>query len=131
MTDWLMIAFTAFVAVFTGFLTWITFRISKHTVASERAYVKMSHKPPGVIIDDLPLNPLEVTVEVKNLGKTPADVSEVYLTYSILPQEETLPAVPEYRQKGQPQNRAFLATNDEFLHRVRFRVSKDELDGVG
>ena len=121
MTEWLMIAFTFFVTIFTGCLAFITHKISKHTVASERAYVKMSHKPPGIIIEqepsilvsNEPFIKLQISIEVKNSGRTPATVTDVILNNSILPKKETLPVIPKYHlKKDRSENKAFLVDND-------------------
>ena len=52
---------------------------AKSLKLSERAYVKMSHMPPGLAFD--PLGGVAVQMRVKNFGSTPARVSDVRIEF--------------------------------------------------
>ena len=62
---------------------------------SERAFVKMSHEPPGLTLDPV-AGTATVSVQVQNSGRTPADVIGVNLSARVLATGEKLPKVPEY-----------------------------------
>ncbi len=67
----------------------------EHNRVVERAYVKISHKEPGLVFTEARTS-VQVTVEVKNWGRTPAQVSEVLLKIQSLAAEESLPSPPDY-----------------------------------
>jgi hypothetical protein len=89
---------------------------------SERAFVKMSHEPPGLTLDPV-AGTATVSVQVQNSGRTPADVIGVNLSARVLATGEKLPKVPEYSPNtGLRRGKAFLVADDEifipFVHRV-------------
>jgi len=65
-------------------------------VASDRAYVKMSHSPPGREVSPGPSSKYGVQIEVKNLGRTPATVTGMVLIPLVLPNTTSLPTIPDY-----------------------------------
>ena len=119
--------FTIVIAVFTG-LTWWTYHLILTTSrAIERAYVKMSHKPSGLIIDP-EKGQCSVAMEVKNWGNTPTRVTSYLLTCTWLPSKCPLPRTPEYRNKREKlvPVEAFLVKKDSFTFTERFAI--DPLD---
>ena len=125
-TDWDII-FTAIVTLFTvvlaisTILLWReTAHVAKHTVVSERAYVKLSHSPPGLDID--PNGLCLVRVIATNSGRTPARVTDLRLKLESLPNNVRLPAIPNYQRQDQGLTaKGFLVANDEFSHGEMFR----------
>ena len=82
---------------------------------SERAYVKMSHDPPGVEfhVTSEGQSWLTVGLSVKNWGKTPARVVKAVICYRCTPGIEMLPEKPVYDENAvHAQVQAFLVTND-------------------
>src|SRR6476646_2301502 len=64
-----------------------------HIPTVERAFVVMSHNPPGLVIQN---NEVKVSVQVRNAGRTPATVSGALLKLQINPIGTKLPAEPDY-----------------------------------
>jgi len=82
---------------------------------SERAYVKMSHDPPGVEFHRTSEGQswLTVGLSVKNWGKTPARVVKAVICYRCTPGIEMLPKMPVYDENAvHAQVQSFLVTND-------------------
>jgi len=77
----------------------------------ERAYVGLSHTPPGLQPLVGPPPTAQVEIRVKNHGSTPAKVTGMSLTLFINP--APLPTIPPYAP-GRPAG-AFLTTGDEFF----------------
>jgi len=100
-------------------------RSNEHFQATERAYVKLSHYPPGVqFIQNMGAPHIVMAVQIKNHGHTPAHVSDVYIDSRIVPADQGLPATPLYPQlEGREVAAAFLVANDEFLHRVDLGIT--------
>lgn len=81
----------------------------KNMQSADRAYIKMSHFPPGLIFNDALAERIygevrtgDVRIEVINLGKTPAIITSVAMTYFTLPLSEPLPPLPLYHM-GRPE----------------------------
>lgn len=82
---------------------------------SERAYIKMSHDPPGVEfhVTSEGQSWLTVGLSVKNWGKTPTRVVKAVICYRCTPGIEMLPEKPVYDENAvHAQVQAFLVTND-------------------
>lgn len=82
---------------------------------AQRAYVSMSHNPPGFIIAAASVNnarSLRVVIAVTNKGNTPARVTDaqVFVHYSSNP----LPADPPYATLTGPPSTAYLVKNEQF-----------------
>lgn len=122
---------TVLIAAFTVVLAVATRRIYRHTVASERAYVTMSHiSPPGLCIKD-GTSQVWVTIQVKNSGRTPATISNLVIKVKVLQSGTLLPESPDYgREQDEPTAKAFLATNSSFEHSRKLSVSDWEIDEV-
>lgn len=81
---------------------------------SDRAYIKMSHYPPGLVrFNDTRM--YEVRIRVKNFGQTPATIKTIVIKDEIRDNTNPLPDVPDYTSKRpNPITDVFLVTNDEF-----------------
>lgn len=72
----------------------------------ERAYVSLSHYPPGLQIPGLVYTDeknvacrnIEVTIGIKNFGNTPANVT--YVLVQLFVSTEDLPEMPPYNESG-------------------------------
>lgn len=86
---------------------------------AERAYVKLSHQPPGLTIEMF--NRVSLSVLVKNIGRTPATVTDVRLKCFVVPVDGRLPDQPNYEtQFIQAPVRVFLVAGDEFSYKGTF-----------
>jgi hypothetical protein len=121
---------TAFIGGFTATLWGVNRRQGFDTRTIQRAYVKISHPPPGVErLDDS--GNIWLTISIKNYGQTPATVSDVVLRPLVVPRGEPLPRVPNYSMEIKwPVIRAFLVTNDEFFLSRFCTISTDEMSKV-
>ena len=109
--DFWLAAFT-FLLVIVGWLQWRTLQATHRSNRTiERAYVGLSHAPPGVQPIAGPSPSAWVSVRVKNHGRTPATVTDMSLT--LLISSAPLPAEPPYAP-GKPVA-AFLTAGDEFF----------------
>jgi hypothetical protein len=118
MVSWLLgwtaddsIAVLTLVIAGVGFFQWRHFRVT------ERAYVKMSHRPPGINWESPLLGNGVVTLRVKNFGKTPADISDAYVE-AIVRTEDTIERLPPYNPEARVNRlpvRGFLVDKDEFF----------------
>jgi hypothetical protein len=124
-----MADYTFWLMVFTGVLTGLAvlqalmlWRTVENGRVSERAYIKMSHTPPGVTFNNS--GSFTVQMQIVNYGKTPAEIIDAHICPHVLKISEMLPAEPDYqRHKGLPSPlRAFLVANDKFFFRPK-RVS--------
>lgn len=114
----LLVLFTALLAVFTCILVRVGYlqrRTLDETLRSneiiERAYVGLSHEPPGLAV--LPTIPLtaRVSVRVKNHGRTPASVTGISLSLLI----SSAPLPPESPYDPTSRVAAVLTAGDEFF----------------
>lgn len=95
-------------------------------ITSERAYVKMSHVPPGLIFqENQTVNWCEVTVKVENGGRTPAKVTDVRLTAWVRAWEDPLPPIPDIREQAvDSAPNGFLLPGDYFYVTRTFPLGK-------
>ena len=123
-------------AVLTGVLIFLTWRASQHFRVTERAYVKMSHYPPGLYWErpDYRLvgQPcwVRVDIQVKNFGHTPAEVTRILVTKKILPKGENLDVQPDYSNGRASPIHASLVTDDKFTHPERMELSAEEANHI-
>jgi hypothetical protein len=90
--------------VVVGSLQWLTYRaIHNTTKIMERAYVVMSHSPPGLIIDK-PSGQFWVQMQVGNFGHTPARVVRKSLMCQVLPKNSPPPDVVAFRNESEKKN---------------------------
>lgn len=91
-----------------------TRRALEQTRTAERAYVKMSHMPPGLVPSTE--GTLSVTMRVQNFGRTPATVTDVIVTPHLTRPGARLPDRPTYLGVSVfPTTQAFLVTNDHIF----------------
>ena len=150
-SDTLLVLFTLVLAIVTGGLWFSTRKMWQETKKSaqaaletaesiklsERAYVKISHLPPGLVGVDLPeeMNRTRkgyiVNIQIKNFGRTPATVSDVVITHRVLDIDGILPRIPEYDwNPGTVGAFAFLVANDEFFRIQNVRITRDDLPDI-
>jgi hypothetical protein len=106
--------FTAALVV-VSVLQWRTFNATRaDSIATERAYVGLSHtSPPGLALSAGVTPTAAVNIEVKNNGRTPANVTSISLGLRIEPAQAQLPRIPPYDPAKQIT--AFLTTGDTFF----------------
>jgi hypothetical protein len=112
--------------VVVGCLQWRTLNETlRSNEIIERAYVGLSHEPPGVAV--LPTVPLtaRVSVRVKNHGRTPASVTEISLR--LLISSAPLPPEPPYGPASPVA--AVLTAGDEFF--VALPITASQLAQIG
>ncbi len=83
---------------------------ANHLRTTERAYVRMSHREPGI-------DPAskKVEIQIKNKGSTPAKIMGVRLGWVVVDAGETLPTVTPYeRTEDHPSAQAFLHADSDF-----------------
>jgi len=78
-----------------------------------RAYVKLSHVPPGIQMESDRF--FWMTLQVKNFGNTPALITEVFLTVKLLHKTSALPSIPDYGKPDRQPRQAFLVRNEKFF----------------
>jgi hypothetical protein len=110
-----------------------------HTMVIERAYVTMSHHPPGIIIDSISVEStedpvrrqdVEVHVGVQNLGSTPANVTRTLL--QLLITDQPLPPVPLYAEDEQGETACvFLTKSDQFTIHRSWKMESAGIEEVG
>lgn len=97
----------------------------------ERAYVKMSHLPPGLSLAPAPNSNYPIAVRVKNFGQTPATVTDFLLVRHLLPRNQRLPAAPDYSTRGEWEvPNIFLVREDEFVITCNFPVTDQERSAI-
>lgn len=94
---------------------------------AERAYVKLSHVPPGVRIKQ-DANYGEVQIEVKNHGRTPAAVTDVIIDAKLLDHGVPLPQPFPFRTEAREAfPNAFLVPQEAFYVAKTFPLRGDDL----
>lgn len=130
---------TAFLALFTWLLAKSTDALRRlaesqenSTKTIERAYVKMSHHPPGLAF--APFGELVIChlgIEVKNHGSTPARVTRIHSEFVFSEMDDRIPRHPIYRGTNTVMTSgAFLVNGDSFNVPVETRVPADRFDVV-
>ena len=120
---------TVFIAIFTLTLWKVNRDQLAHNRKVERAYVKMSHTPPGVKFGES--GHFDITVEIKNHGQTPATITDVLLTGYSLKSGERLPIKPPYdRPKDHEPSHAFLVSDDRFFSVMGLSGEESEINQV-
>ena len=83
---------------------------------SERAYVTMSHKPPGLDITTH-IGGAAFRIEIKNSGRTPAAITDVLFQLDWFGPDNPAPEQPVYRtNEPRFQTGAFLVAQAHFTH---------------
>ncbi len=130
-TDLLLVAFTALLALFTlalaavGVLQWQTLAATLSTSQEiERAYVTLSHEPPGLQKDGF--GRFRVTMTIKNAGHTPADILGGRVATATRPLGGHLLKM----RAVTPIPPAYITADDDaglFLHRFPVQITPEEL----
>lgn len=121
-TDWIT-RFTLALVVIGGIQAFIYFRQLSHFKKSERAYVKVKPRKPGIEFTDskefIGMPEAVCNLEIMNYGTTPARVTDVVSLYRIMASGQPLPNEPEYEI---PNNHtaavAFLVKGESFFNFV-------------
>jgi hypothetical protein len=126
-----IIAFAALVtAAFTGTLYWNARNQLIHGQRVERAYVKLSHPPPG-IEPQLGTDLVRLQISVKNFGRTPAQITDIVLNPLVLSGNQPLPREPVYtRRDGGQAQKAFLVANDELFYVRYYQLEAGQMNEV-
>ena len=101
----------------------------------ERAYVRLSHKSPGVGFDEKH-GSFWVDLQVKNFGRTPANVTDILIKWEVLPSNQKLPKIPNYQKVPQEAvlefsaPRAFLVSGEDIGSNNVFTIASDALSEV-
>jgi len=113
--------FLTAVIAFAAIQAWLVYRdMRNHTMDIERAYVTMSHRQPGLMIEgwgiDEETRHMRVRVRVQNSGNTPARVTRTVL-HPVTVREDLPPHQPPYDEAYAEAGRVSLTKGDSFeLH---------------
>src|SRR5262249_31752405 len=102
---------------------------AQHTRTVERAYVKLSHTPPGFHTENA-AGECSVQVSVKHFGATPAKVTATLVTPLVLPNNQPLTKRPGYSRAWVQIPQAFLVPHEEFFYDVVFRIPADQMASI-
>ena len=80
----------------------------------------MSHLPPGVTFNEI--GKATLTIQVVNKGRTPAYVTDVRLSPTVLPNTESLPVRPRYNAPNRQPAQAFLVASDHIFIGMEFAI---------
>ena len=125
--DWIAAGSIAivFATIALGAIAWVQIQTSR---AELRAYVKMSHLPPG-----LDTETLTIRIRVKNFGKTPARVTDLLIKPLVLTDGTTSLPDPDYsvseKEIGESKQ-AFLVTNDKIFVTRKLPLSPADLAAI-
>lgn len=121
---------TAAIAGFT-YTLWTSTRDQLiHNRRVERAYVKLSHRSPGITVHT-GTELFEVINVVKNFGQTPAEITDVVLSPLVLPAGQRLPSEPTYRRNdGGHAPQSFLVADEEFSYLRFYNLQPGQMNEV-
>ena len=114
-------------------------RTAQHMQSADRAYIKISHAPTGLIFNDPTAQVLygtyrtgNVTIDVSNIGKTPARITGFVKTHFILPNEIPLPPIPLYDSGAfeRPEVRTTMYATDAMTPKFKINLSTDEYTAI-
>ena len=109
----------------------ILYKTTAHFKIVERAYIKISHRPPGIETEGI-TGLFWVNLEIANFGKTPARVTDLFLKHVVVPHQKGLTEVPDYSVPAVRDNipNAFLVTEDKFFFVQRCKIPKLEMISI-
>lgn len=89
---------------------------------SERAYVTISHEPPGLELTK-PVGYASFVIKIENSGRTPATVTDVLLKLEWFGDKNPAPNQPDYQKEG-PRGEVgyFLVAGSNFIHNGSMRM---------
>lgn len=128
LSTFVIAVFTVVLAGATGILVKMANRQEDTTKTIERAYIRISHDAPGVRwVGTEDKKTFEVRVEIKNLGHTPATVSDVVICTKILEHGVPLPSIPPYTITQREEiPSAYLMPGDAFFYTRHFGMLGDK-----
>jgi hypothetical protein len=101
---------------------------ARATIKAQRAYVKMSHLPPGITFSFIE-SFVKCQIEVKNYGQTPARINDVVINLRTFPKGTPFPDNPQYDAvKRPPTPKAFLVAQDSYVISASQLISEAEKD---
>lgn len=128
---------TAVMALFSIALFFATRGIHKHSVVSERAYLKMSPVVGGDgglgLKIDRGCNKVAFIMKIENFGRTPAYLNDVHHCWMFKPKGEHPPTKPNYGLSQKQDNRPgpFLVAGDRFFEWPTFdKIPGETLDKI-
>jgi hypothetical protein len=124
-TGALAVATIALVVATVG-LVFLSYQQAADTRIIQRAYVRMSHGPPGLDVKGT-TGLIYVTMMIKNSGSTPAMVTDIFFKPIVVPHLTPLPTTPDYSGDRTAFPKAFLVAQDEF---AIFHVLKIEAEKI-
>jgi hypothetical protein len=95
----------------------------------ERAYIKMSHALPGVDFEG-GTGKFTVKIGMKNVGRTPANITDFLLKPIVHPRDEELPTIPDYLREKQRTAKAFVVSDEEVFLSEPYSIAIDEENRV-
>ena len=112
---WALVLSTIALVVGTFYLGFVTYQAANAFRVAERAYVKLSHMPPGIEFDPL-TGFFTIRLRIKNFGSTPAEVVDAHVVGVVVPKGVALPEQPDDRREEGYQFpvTAFLVKSDRF-----------------
>lgn len=124
--------FTAGTLAVLVFQMLAAFRANEHFRVTERAYVTLSHHPPGIHWIDKDRGHFDISIRVKNFGSTPAEITDILLTTAVIPRPQPIPRHPDYAydRSMEQRSQAFLVTGDSFNYTKTFVLSAAEAQSL-
>ena len=86
-------------------------RQAESITTSERAYVKMSHLPPGLIFGP-EARAYWIAIRIENFGRTPARITATVIKTQYFPPGESPPSLPDYSRGVEQLGGAFMVPHD-------------------
>lgn len=113
-------------------------KTARHMEIADRAYIKISHEPPGLVqttstADVLysPNRTYEIQIEVRNIGNTPAEVTQLSFTHTILPSNAPLPVIPRYNSSPEGEAiKTIMYGSDAIFPPLSFVMSADDAKAI-
>jgi len=127
-SDVLLAVFTLLLVV-VGVLQWCTLNAThKSNNVVERAYVALSHLPPGLEFPDADPPAARVSARVRNHGNTPADVTAISLR--LVARTTPLPDTPASLYAAPEKITAFLTARDKFFVRRSWPLAANDFEKI-
>ena len=128
-TAMLAVATIALVVATVGLVFFAKTQIEDSRI-NQRAYVRMSHGPPGI---DVKVNTglLYINMGIKNFGNTPANITDIMFKVVVMsPKNAPLPTIPDYSSDRTVFPKAFLVSQEEFFIFHILRIAPEEIISV-
>jgi len=113
-------------------------KTAHHVEIADRAYIKISHEPPGLVFATSTADVLysenrtyEIQIEVRNIGNTPAEITQLSFTHTILPSNAPLPGIPSYNSSPEGEAiKTIMYGSDAIFPSSSFVMSKDDAEAI-